>query len=349
LALLLSSGSSAEPVEYGRRQPISGRHSSGGADEISGVTDLLHEDEIRIDLDLVRGLVDRAFPGYASLPLRRLGASGSSNALFRLGDELLVRLPRQPGGTATIEKEARWLPQIASLLPVPLPEIVGLGEPALGYPERWSVVRWLDGHVPTVVADAGTRPSRHALAGDLAAVVLALRNIDVPASALRDPDLRWYRGLPVTARNVDTRRAIEACRAIPDLDLDLETALEVWEESMALPEPEQASSPQWYHGDLFAENLLVQGGRLTAVLDFGGLGVGDPTVDLLPAWQVLDPGSREDFRQAVGADQDSWLRGRAWALSLAIGAFPYYWGTMPERCANSLAMARAVIADARSE
>jgi len=342
----VGSGPLVEPVERGLSQVL-GRHSGGEPDGISGVTDLLHDDEIPIDLNLVRALVDRAFPGYASLSLRRLGASGSSNALFRLGDELLVRLPRQPGGTATIEKEARWIPQMASLLPVSLPEIVAVGESDLGYPERWSIVRWLDGYVPSVVTDADTRPARHELAADLAAVVRALRNIDLPASALGDPDLHWYRGLPITSRDIDTRCAIEACRAIPGLGLDLDTALEVWEESMALPEPEQRSAPRWYHGDLFAENLLVQGGRLTAVLDFGGLGVGDPTVDLLPAWQVLDPDSRAEFRQAVGVDQDSWLRGRAWALSLAVGAFPYYWRTMPERCARSLAMVRAVIADAR--
>ena len=314
------------------------------------MTDLLHEDEIPIDLNLVRALVDRALPGYGALTLRRLGASGSSNALFRLGSQLLVRLPRQPGGAATIEKEARWLPEIASGLPVSVPEIVAVGEPDLGYPERWSVVRWLDGHVPTVAgAEADMRSSRHGLAADLAAVVTALRNLVVPVSALSDPNLRWYRGVPVTTRDVDTRRAIEACRAIPNLGLDLGAALKVWEESMALPEREEASTPQWYHGDLFAENLLVHGGRLSAVLDFGGLGVGDPTVDLLPAWQVLDPGSRKDFRQAVGADEHSWLRGRAWALSLAVATFPYYWRTMRERCASSLAMVRAVIADARCE
>jgi len=224
---------------------------------------------------------------------------------------------------------------MASLLPVSLPEIVAVGESDFGYPERWSIVRWLDGYVPSVVTDADTRPARHELAADLAAVVRALRNIDLPASALGDPDLHWYRGLPITSRDIDTRCAIEACRAIPGLGLDLDTALEVWEESMALPEPEQRSAPRWYHGDLFAENLLVQGGRLTAVLDFGGLGVGDPTVDLLPAWQVLDPDSRAEFRQAVGVDQDSCLRGRAWALSLAVGAFR----TTGGRCQNA---ARAV-------
>lgn len=147
-------------------------------------------------------------------------------------------------GSATIEKEARWLPHIGPLLPVPVPQVVALGEPDLGYPERWSVVYWLDGDVPTVVdpvSDAA--PTRRALAPDLASVVNALRDIEVPHSALSDPELRWYRGAPLRTRDVPTRRAVEACRAISDLDLDLDAALRVWEETMALPEVGQPQNP----------------------------------------------------------------------------------------------------------
>lgn len=314
------------------------------------VTGPLHDDEFLIDVRLVRALVDRALPECASLPLSPLRASGSSNALFRLGDELLVRLPRQPGGSATIEKEARWLPQIGPLLPVAVPQVVAIGEPDLGYPERWSVVCWLDGEVPTVVDPVSDpAPTRCALARDLAIVVNALRDIEVPHSALADPELRWYRGAPLRTRDVSTRRVVEVCRAISDLDLDLDAALRVWEEAMALPDiGQQASNPRWYHGDLLAENLLVRDGRLAAVLDFGGLAVGDATVDLIVAWEVLDTASREIFRRVVGADEESWLRGRAWALSLALGTFPYYWRTMPDRCAGQLAVARSVLTDAAS-
>jgi aminoglycoside phosphotransferase (APT) family kinase protein len=311
------------------------------------VTDPLHDDELLIDRSLVRALVDRALPEYASLPVSRLRASGSTNALFRLGNELLVRLPRQPGGSASIEKEARWLPQIGPRLPVSVPEVVAVGEPDLGYPERWSVVRWLEGDVPTVADPAANAdPTRPALARDLAAVVTALRDIPVPDSALADPQLRWYRGDPLGSMDEGTRGYLAACRDISDLDLDLDAALRVWEEAMALPGTGPGSEPRWYHGDLMAENLLVRGGRLAAVLDFGGLAVGDPTVDLMAGWEVLDPAAREVFRHAVGADETSWLRGRAWALSLALGTFSYYWRTMPERCASRLAVARSVLADA---
>lgn len=311
------------------------------------MTQVLHDDELPIDVPLVRSLLDRTLPGAASLRLVPLDRSGSSNALFRLGDDLLVRLPRQPGGSASIDKEARWLPHVGPRLPVSVPEVVAVGEPGPGYPERWMVVRWLEGAVPSAddpVPDGGT--SRDRLAPDLAAVVTALRDLDVPHDASTDPGLQWYRGEPLAGQDGRTRRDIEACRAIPGPGLDLDAALQVWEEAMALPGVGEAATPQWYHGDLLGENLLVRNGRLVAVLDFGGLAVGDPTVDLMVAWDLLDGASRERFREAVAVDDAAWLRGRAWALSIALMTFPYYWGTMPDRCAGRLAMARAVLADA---
>jgi aminoglycoside phosphotransferase (APT) family kinase protein len=311
---------------------------------MSGV---LHDDELPVDVPLVRALVDRARPAYAGLSLAPLRASGSTNALFRLGEQLLVRLPRQPGGTATILKEARWLPVVGPRLPVDVPDIVEVGEPGFGYPERWSIVRWLDGATPPVVG-VGRRVggSLLPLARDLAGVVRALREIEVPPEAEEDPELHWYRGGPLAWRDGDTRRAVEACRAIEELDLDLDAVLAVWEEAMGLPGVGESGSTRWYHGDLLAENLLVRDGRLAAVLDFGGLAVGDPTVDLIAAWEVLDPPARDAFREAVEVDEPAWLRGRAWALSLAMITFPYYWRSMPERCAGRLAIARSVLEDA---
>jgi aminoglycoside phosphotransferase (APT) family kinase protein/ribosomal protein S18 acetylase RimI-like enzyme len=307
----------------------------------------LHDDELSIGLPLVRSLVDRALPHLSVLPLTRLRSSGSSNALFRLGDELLVRLPRQPGGSATIEKEARWLPHVAPQLPTSVPEVVVIGEPGFGYPEHWSVVRWLDGDVPSVAdPDSADDPSRVGLALGLAGVVTALADLEVPAAAQRDPELRWYRGEPLAEFDATTRQGIEACRAIPDLDLDLDACLAVWGHAMTLPGIAEAVPPRWYHGDLLAENLLVRSGRLSAVLDFGGLAVGDPTVDLIVAWEVLDATAREVFRQAVGVDDPAWLRGRAWALGLSVLTFPYYWRTMPQRCAVRRSMARSVLTDA---
>jgi aminoglycoside phosphotransferase (APT) family kinase protein len=316
-------------------------------DGIRNVRHPLHDDELRIDLSIVRALVDRARPDWASLPLTPLRASGSTNALFRLGHDLLVRLPRQPGGSAAIEKEAHWLPKIGPRLPVSTPQVVAVGEPDLGYPERWSVVRWLEGELPTVFdPQSDTGSTRLALAHDLAAVVTALRSIPVPHQARTDPRLHSYRGDPLASLDDTTRRNVAACRDIPRLDVDLDAALEIWDQAIALRTRGVRTTTRWYHGDLLAENLLVRDGRLAAVLDFGGLGVGDPTVDLVVAWELLDPSSREVFRRAVGVDETSWLRGRAWALGLALMTFPYYWSTMPDRCASRLAVARSVLDDA---
>lgn len=311
------------------------------------MTDRLHDDELAIDETLVRSLLATCSPAYAGLPLRRLVASGSSNALFRLGEELLLRLPRQPGGSDSIEKEQRWLPYVATAVPVAVPEVLHVGEPAFGYPERWSLVRWLDGEVPEV-PDASEAP-RHALAEDLAAVVTSLRELTVPEAATIDPALRWYRGRPLAGMDVSTRAAIAASGAIADLELDLDACAAVWDAAMRLPGVADHVEPRWHHADLVAENLLVREGRLAGVLDFGGLAVGDPTVDLVAAWELLDPVARVTFRDAVGVDEATWLRGRAWALALGMMTFPYYWSTMPDRCAQRLAMTRAVLADARGD
>lgn len=300
----------------------------------------LHEDELPIDRQLVRSLVDRSCPEYSSLTIEELASTGSSNALFRLGHDLLVRLPRQAGGTMTIEKEARWLPLFAEALPVPVPEVLALGDPGFGYPERWSVVRWLDGVVPTFPT-----PHEHrlALARDLADLVTAIRAVPVPATLVGDPSVTWYRGRPLAERDAATVDAIGRCERIDGLDVDLDAARRTWRAAMQLGTPDAPSQPRWFHGDLFAENLLVRGDRLSAVLDFGGVGVGDPTVDLIVAWEVLDARGQAAFRAELEVDELTWLRARAWALSIAMVALPYYWRTMPARCAQKLAVVRAVL------
>ena len=306
----------------------------------------LHSDEIPIDAEVVQRLVRRAMPAHTDAPVRRLASSGSTNALFRLGDEFLVRLPRQPGGSASISKEATWLPVLGPLLPVAVPEVVAVFEPDHAYPERWSVVRWIEGTQPAVVGpDTPIDPQRAILANDLAKVLNALRQADVPTRAINDPRLRSYRGEPLATMDEATRENIERCRSLKDFDLDLGAVERIWAESMKLTGAADRPTPRWYHGDLAAENLLVRDGALAAVLDFGGLSVGDPTVDLVVAWELLDPPARDLFRRLVGVDDATWLRGRAWALSITLMIW-YYWTTMPDRRARCMAVGRNVLADA---
>lgn len=261
---------------------------------------VLHDDEIPIDTGLVRALVDRAMPHHVGLPVRRLDSGGSSNALFRFGEDLLVRLPRQPGGSAAIVKEARWLPVLGALLPVDVPEVVAVFEPGGDYPERWSVVRWIDGEHPEVVTpEMPAGPRRGDLAAGLAEVVHVLGLAQVPGEAASDRGLRWYRGEPLATMDVVARQNIERCRALGDFAFGLDAAGRLRDEAMRLPGAKDRPAPWWYHGGLAAENLLVRDGGLAAVLDFGGLSAGDPAVDLAVAWEVLDPPAREIFRSQL--------------------------------------------------
>src|SRR5262249_26881910 len=154
------------------------------------------------------------------------------------------------------------------------------------------------------------------LAADLAEVVQALRLAEIPSGAASDPDLHWYRGEPLATMDAVTRQNIDRCRALGDFEFDLDAAERLWGESMRLPGAQDRPPPRWYHGDLAAENLLLRDGSLAAVLDFGGLSIGDPAVDLAVAWEVLDLPAREVFRRKLGVDDATWLRGRAWALSI---------------------------------
>ena len=208
-------------------------------------------------------------PAYSDAPVRRLASSGSTNALFRLGEELLVRLPRQPGGSATISKEATWLPVLGPLLPVSVPDVVAVFEPDREYPERWSVVRWIDGAHPDVVdPDTSVDSRREDLAKDLATVLDALRQAEVPTGAVNDRTLQSYRGEPLVTMDQATRENIERCRSLEDFHFDLDAAEQTWADAMKLPGTADRATPRWYHGDLAAENLLVREGALTAVLDF---------------------------------------------------------------------------------
>ena len=311
---------------------------------------VLHKNELPISLELVRSLVSDQFPQYTELPVTPLGATGSTNRLFRLGTELLVRLPRQPDSGKGVMKEARWIPALSGQLPLKTPEILHLGKPDASYPEVWAITRWLNGELPRVwqPGDPENRDGKQ-LAEDLAAFIRALQHIEVTAEAKADESLRWYRGLALIEYDLTFRRTLEFCRSQDDIDLDFEAIEAVWTNSLRLPEARTAAPDRWYHSDLVAENLLLQDSRLTAVLDFGGLAIGDPTIDLHGAWELFDPSARSTFRTALGAGDGQWLVGRAWALAIGLGALSYYWRTMPGRCRDRLAMIRAVLADARED
>lgn len=289
----------------------------------------MHADEVDIDGPLVRRLIAGQFPQWAGLPVERVDSAGTDNVMYRLGADMAVRLPRMEGAAGNVEAEQRWLPRLAPRLPVAIPVPLGKGRPAEGYPWNWSVYRWLDGENPAVdhIAEPGL------LAGELAEFITALRRIDPTGGPPSG------RGVPLATRDAPTRAAIGELHGVIDTD----AATAAWEAALRIPE--RSGPAVWVHGDLSPGNVLVTRERLSAVIDFGGVGVGDPTVDLIVAWNLLPADARGVLREALQADDAAWGRGRGWALSIALIQLPYYRNTNPVLAANSRHVIRAVLAD----
>jgi aminoglycoside phosphotransferase (APT) family kinase protein len=287
----------------------------------------MHADEADIDVGVVRRLVAGQFPAWAGLPVEPVVSSGTDNAMFRLGADLAVRLPRIAGAAGNVAAEQRWVPLLAPHLPVAVPAPVAVGEPTDDYPYPWTVCRWLPGRNPT---PGDLCPE---LADDLAAFVTALRRVD-PAGA---PPAG--RGVPLATRDEPTKAAIAASHRL----VDTAAVAEVWADTLRVPPWD--GPPTWAHADLSPGNLLTRDGRLTAVIDWGVAGVGDPTVDLIVAWNLLPPPARQVFRDALAVDDDTWRRGRGWALSIAMVQLPYYQHTNPPLAANARHVIGQVLAD----
>lgn len=294
----------------------------------------MHTAELDIDVSLVHRLLVAQFPQWEELHLEPVASPGTCNALYRLGDDMVVRLPRVEWATAQVEKEQRWLPRLAPHLPLAVPVPLGMGVPDEGYPWHWSVYRWLEGE--TAIVERVTDPRQAATA--LAEFVAALEQLD-PAGGPPPGTHNFFRGVPLAARDTPTQDAIASLNGM--LDTDAVTA--AWE--AALQASAWDAPPVWIHGDLIPTNLLVDQGRLSAVIDFGGLGVGDPACDLLGCWSFLSAESRDVFRAALILDDATWARGRGWALSVGLIALPYYRSTRPVFAALAAHMIDEVLAD----
>ncbi len=278
----------------------------------------MHVDEVGTDVSLVGRLLAAQFPQWADLPIEPVSSAGTDNALYRLGDDMVVRLPRIHWANGQVDKEHRWLPRLARHLPLAIPVPLAKGTPGEGYPWQWSVYRWLEGETATLERIADPRQ----LAIDLAQFITALHDIDT-AGQLPAGSLRSYRGEPLACRDEETRVAIAACDGL----LDVELVTEVWEAHLQIPA--WSGPPVWIHGDIQPGNLLAIQGRLSAVIDFGTLAIGDPAIDQIVAWNLLPADSRDTFRESLAVDNATWARGRGWALSIGLVALPYYQSTNP--------------------
>ncbi len=272
----------------------------------------LHEGEVEINEQLVHRLLVTQFPHLPNRPITEVRSTGTVHAIYLLGDDLCVRLPRVSHWAGDLEKEVAWLPKLARCLPLAVPEPVAKGQAGSGYPFPWAIYRWITGETFTTdrVDDEGQA------AADLAHFVAELRRIDP-------------RDAPPTGRNplgeLDevTRAAIESLHGV--VDTDAVTA--AWEGSLRAPEWD--GRPVWMHCDLLPPNLLVDDGKLKAVIDFGAAGVGDPAQDVVPAWSVFGEGGRHTFRRVLDVDDGTWARARGFALHQALLIIPYYRETNP--------------------
>lgn len=289
-----------------------------GSDRQLSYKAAMHENEITIDVALVRRLIALRFPHWSDLPLKPIASGGTDNVILRLGEDMAVRLPRHPGAAGQIEKEQRWLPQLAPQLPLAIPVPLGMGRPAADYPFHWSICPWFTGETALSAPIADLQHTARQLAG----FINALQQID-PTDGPAPGAHNSFRGVALSRCDAQTRTAIASLDGM----IDTARATAAWEAS--LHAPVWRGPPRWLHGDLHPGNLLVEDGRLTAIIDFGCLGVGDPACELLTAWTVLDAEARKAFRAIHKVDDATWMRGRGWALSMGLMALPYYLDSNP--------------------
>ena len=287
----------------------------------------MHDDELAIDAALVRRLLAQQLPDLAGRPLRLVGR-GTVNAMYRLGDDLAVRLPRTAAWSGDLERERVWLPRLGERISLRVPEPVAEGRPTEEYPLPWAVYRWVDGDQ----YDDGLVDDEMAAADDLARFVRELRAGPVD-------------GAPPTGRRPLAELDAATRAAIVDAGdlLDTSAVLAAWDR--ALEAPVFSGGKVWIHTDLLRPNLLVRDGRLAAVIDFGAVGVGDPAADIIPAWTVFGAGGRGRYREALDVDDATWERSRGYALTQAALIVPYYRETNPAFTASALRTIGEVLAD----
>lgn len=282
----------------------------------------LHHDEVPIDVALAQRLVAAQHPQFAERPVRALATQGTDNVVFRLGDDHSMRLPRKPSAVPSLIAELDWLPRLAPHLPLPVPEPVARGEPTAEYPFPWAVCRWVPGSPPNEPSDldAGDTARR------LGQFVRALHHVDTTGGPVADEHTQ--RAGSLASFDAATRGALEEVTALIasgriDKDMvDPAAARDLWD--AAIDAPAWHRPGVWLHRDLYVDNLLAFDRRLSGVIDFGGLIVGDPAGNVMAAWHVLPREHRDTFLGIVEADLPTQLRARGWVLSQGLLALPYY-------------------------
>ncbi len=267
------------------------------------MSEKMHADELKIEERLVRRLLVDQFPRWAELPLRKVEPVGTVNAVFRLGDEYSIRLARREGPTTPGGSEFLWLPKIAPLVPLEIPVPIAQGRPNNEYPWFWEIHSWLKGETVPIEALEEIQAAR-----DLAEFVLALQQVDPTGGPLG-------RGIPLAQRDKDFRYWLARFNGDPAVSA-------VWES--ALSAPPWNGPPVWHHGDLDVRNWLVRDKRISGVIDWGTMGIGDPACDVMVAWKLHSPEARDVFLDATRTDGATLARARGWVVSQAVAILAYY-------------------------
>ena len=262
--------------------------------------------KLDIETTTVHSLITKQFPQWKDLPISPVAQSGWDNRTFHLGEEMLIRMPSSLEYVIQVEKEQKWLPKLAPLLPLQIPVPLAMGQPSIEYPWKWSIYRWIKGEP----ASCGYISNLCDFASSLAHFLQALQFIDARGAPLPGKH-SFYRGGSLTHYESETRQAIRSLHG----KIDTQTAVDLWEKALVTT---WQGLPVWIHGDISSGNLLVQEGKLSAVIDFGQLAVGDPACDLAIAWTLFSGESRETFRETLKLDEETWARGRAWTLWKAL-------------------------------
>ena len=273
----------------------------------------MHEGEVSVDDATVRALLKEQFPEWADEPLRRVPDSGTDNAIYRLGGDKGIRLPRIQWAETQIEKECRWLPELALGLPVPVPVPLAKGRPSLDYPFPWLVYPWVEG----VSLDRAVIEDWDVLAQEVGEFIIALGRRPTDGGP---PPIR--RGNPMSKYDPEVQWAL---RQLDD-SVDVERARAVWQH--ALDVGEWSGDPVWVHGDLLPGNIVVNKKHLSGIIDWSGAGVGDPACEAMLAW-ALPSGARSVFRRTLGFDDATWARARGWVVQQTAPYIPYYAKSLP--------------------
>ncbi len=256
-----------------------------------------------IHLQLVYKLILDQFPQYARLKISPVEQQGHDNRTFRLGDNMLIRMPIAEPYALKVPQEQTLLPCLQPYLTIPIPKPIAMGHPSSDYPYPFSIYQWLEGTSANQLQIEGN--VLELLATELAHFLKELQSIDQEGPAPGQHN--WWRGDHIRVYDIGARQQIEQLSHL----IDKNKALKLWE---AACKTQWSQKPVWVHGDFASGNILVKENQLSAIIDFGGMAVGDPACDLVIAWTFLDEKSRQVFKEILSLDNDTWLRAKAWAL-----------------------------------